>query len=72
VAFDGKDPKSQTILPGKKWSYKLPDYTDFFGYPARINLELGAAVDIFLFDPTTNTLVPKVDPDELINFIGSY
>jgi hypothetical protein len=39
-AFIGDEISDQIITCGNTWSLKVPDYTDIFGYPAKVIVDL--------------------------------
>lgn len=50
----------------------MPEFTDFFGYPAQTSFNLGAAIDLLEYDPVSHSLELKVDPEKLYDYLGSY
>lgn len=71
-SFEGEEIENQGILVGKKWSLTLPKYIDCFGKQAKMELILGDAANFVKYDPETNSLTLKIDPFELVGFLGSY
>lgn len=70
--FKGTVPQTIVFPSDKPYELVLPEFTDVFGKPAKVSVQLDETLDFFIFDQTSNRFSTYGDLKLLPEFVGDY
>lgn len=70
--FQQEVPKMIVFGSDKSYELSLPEYTDVFGKPATIKVQMDDTSAFFIFDPIANKFTTFGDISMLADYVGDY